>query len=42
MEKARLSDVLDVGLTFDYTYNFGSSTNLRLKVVDKRPSPLRR
>ena len=36
MEKARLSDVLDVGLTFDYTYDFGSSTNLRLKVVDRR------
>jgi hypothetical protein len=36
MDEARLSAVLQKGQRFSYTYDFGTSTNLFLRVVDER------
>lgn len=36
MDEARLSAVLRKGQRFSYTYDFGTSTNLALRVVDER------
>ncbi len=39
MEGVRLEDVLQVGQTFHYEYDFGSTTHLTLKVVGEREGP---
>ena len=39
---ARLKEVLTPGMKFDYVYDFGSSTYLRLKVVSEDASDLKR
>ncbi|XRO76575.1 hypothetical protein ACO3VM_07285 [Methanocaldococcus sp. 10A] len=36
MEGVKLEDVLNVGDKFSYTYDFGSSTEIDLKVIDER------
>lgn len=36
----KLGHVLEEGMEFTYKYDFGSTTHLKLKVVDKRKGPL--
>jgi len=36
MKSAVLRDVLRVGMSFDYIYDFGTSTELKLKVISRR------
>jgi hypothetical protein len=41
MKDARLSEVLVKGKTFDYEYDFGSTTNLALRVVGSRKAVMK-